>query len=1541
MNAAHDQSPVSPQAPSGLEIAIVGMAGRFPGAPDVATFWQRIHDGVESVKTYSDAELEALGVPETLRSDPDYVKAGVPLDGHDLFDAEFFGFTPREAEQLDPQQRLFLESAWACLEHAGCDPAQWTGKVGVYAGEGPGVYLMRHLLPSAGLDAGSGIADVLGLMGANAPSSLCARVAYKLDLRGPAVSVQTACSTSLMAVHMACQSLLGHECDMALAGGVWLNLLQQGGYRHQAGAILSPDGHCRAFDAEAAGTVIGSGVGVVALKRLEDALRDGDTVHAVIKGSAANNDGAAKVGFTAPSVDGQAEVIRTAQLIAGVSADTIGYVEAHGTGTALGDPIEMAALTQAFRADTDRRGFCAVGSVKTNIGHLDAAAGVAGLIKAAMALKHAVLPPSLHCRQPNPRIDFASSPFYVNTQTAPWPRGSFPRRAGVSSFGIGGTNVHLVLEEASAALASAGERPRERAGEVMRGTAEPDWEVLPLSARSEAALQAQRRQLALHLRGAAPAPLADIAHTLQCGRRAWSWRMAVAAHEAGLAAQRLEAPFPAPVHVAAGAPEVVFLFPGSGAQHVAMAQMLDRRSAVFRQALDACAEVLRQETGVDLRALIHPMPGQEMDAAERLTRVEWMQPALFAVEYAIAQWWMSCGVRPALMLGHSLGEYVAACLAGVFSPEDAMRIVVWRSRLMAGLPEGAMTAVPLPASEIAPLLALGCDLAAVNGDGLCVLSGPPAAIGAAEEALRAQGHAPRRLHVAVAMHSRGVEPIVHELERRIATVPRHAPRIPFLSNVTGRPITAEEAMNPAYWGQHLRGTVRFHEGLDAVFAQPGRVVLEVGPGESMAGLARRHAQAASAAGIWASLAHPQQRDRDGQQLAQALAGLWAAGVAIDWPATRGGARRRRVPLPTYPFQRQRFWVEAGAPAHQRAARPTPRQGIYYLPAWQRSAAAPQAAGPGRGDTVLMLGGEELPLARRLAQYLTECGAQVALVGAADAFRRDGARAFALRPGERADHAALWREVGPVSHAFHFWALEDACGAGEGPAWERGYFSLMAMAQGREDAGLSEPLSLTVVVDQAEEVAGSEPLEPGKATVGALARAIGQEMPGMACRVVDVLEPRAGSAAEAQLAEALAGETARPQDEFCVAWRGAQRWVKTWEPAPPPAACAQRLRQGGVVLITGGLGGVGLALARHLGRRHGMRLVLLGRTPLPPHDAWDGLLARTDLPAAQRRRLLQLQAMDADGIEWMAVAADATDPAQWRCALQAVHARFGGVTGVVHAVMEPGGGMLATRTRAEVQAAFAPKLQGTRAMVEALRGEPLDFMLLCSSVASCVGGLGRSDYAAANAWLDAFAVACRRKHPWPVFSVGWDAWRDVGIGADMDVPEGMGLDERTGTEVFDRIVDGPAQPHTVVSVTPIAQRLRALDGLVEALEAAPQTPAPVQDATHARPALSTAYRAPEGGLEEHLAALWTEALGIGGIGADDNLFELGGDSLLAIRLLARVRKAYGVDIHPAAFFKAPTVAELAQHVELRLIEDIEREAAATGAGTPSSVSLQAD
>jgi len=1503
-----------PGEPTGLEIAIVGMAGRFPGADDVDAFWRNIRDGVESIQRFSDEELRARGVPQSVLEEPDYVKAGVRFEGFDQFDAAFFGYAPREAETLDPQQRIFLECAWSSLEHAGCDPARWQGKVGVYAGEGANVYLIRNLLPSFDLGAHSGIADLLGLMSGNSGGSLCTRVAYKLDLRGPAVSVQTACSTSLTAVHTACQALLAHDCDMALAGGVWLDLLPEGGYRWQAGAILSPDGHCRAFDADAAGTVIGSGAGVVVLKRLDEALRDGDTIHAVIKGTAANNDGSAKVGFTAPSVDGQAEVIRAAQLIAGVSADTIGYVETHGTGTTLGDPIEIAALTQAFRADTERRGFCAVGSVKTNIGHLDAAAGVAGLIKATMALKHGVLPPSLHFKKPNPQIDFASSPFYVNAQRQPWAEGRTPRRAGVSSFGIGGTNVHVVLEEA----------PRVRSAQ---GKASP-WQVLPLSAKDAGALKEGRERLALHLRESGEEQsLADVAFTLQEGRKPFAWRSAVVANQPAMAAEMLAAPpalAPKPVTTT---PEVVFLFPGSGTQHALMGADLYRESTVFREEMDRCFVLLRKDSGVDLQPLLFPPAGGESAANERLLRVEFAQPALFVVGYAMARWWMHCGVKPALMLGHSLGEYVAACLAGVFSLQDALRIVAARGRLLQTVVPGAMTAVSLSEKELAPWLAMGCDLAAVNGEALCVLSGPVDAIERVEEALRAKQHVPRRLHVSIAFHSRLVDPVVAELERVVAAVPRSAPAIPFLSNASGKPITAKEATDPAYWGRHLRSAVRFAEGLREIFATPGRAVLEVGPGETLAGLARLHADCTSAAGIWASQAHPQQLARNAPQLANAVAGLWTVGVDIDWAACRNGESRRRVPLPTYAFRRQRFWVDLAAASQQPAqAGPT---SPFYVPAWKRTALPPHAEQPtvARTGCTLILG-DVGSFTDRLARTLRGQGVPVVVALRGKAFARTAALQYTLQPAERADHARLLREAeaeaGAVTQVFHLWSLDAGRpAASQAEVFERGYFSLLALAQALDDAGGSQcaPLALTVIADGIEDVAGTEALSPEKATLRGLAKVLGQESPSIACRIVDVVLPAPESAAESELARRVVEEAAASHDEAVIAYRGPHRWTKGYEALPADTPGVQRLRKGGVYLITGGLGGVGLALARHLGKAWQARLVLLGRTSVPERSEWARLAEAADQPLALRRRLQQLIELETAGIEVLTVAADVTDPAQLRSALAAVHARFGAVNGVVHAVIEPEHGMVSQRTQAQVEAAFAPKVAGTRALLDAVTSEPLDFVLFCSSIATLLGGLGLSDYAAANDYLDAFASAHRRSSALPVFSVNWDAWRDVGAAAGKDMPDGMGLDERAGVLAFERIVNGPDLPQVVVSASPLAPRLRPLRGLLDAMDDEPEAAAPAR-AGHPRPVLQTAFVAPEGDLEEGLAELWTEALGIAPVGVNDNLFELGGDSLLAIRLLSKVRKAYGVDLAPAAFFKAPTVAELAALVELRLIEDIE-------------------
>src|SRR5687768_15320731 len=876
------------------EIAVVGLSGRFPGAQNLEEFWNRLCEGAELVTFFSDEELLRRGADRTALEDPHYVKAEAVLEDVELFDASFFGFTPREAETLDPQHRLFLEESWTALESAGYNSETYQGRVGVFAGESLNTYFLHNLYPNRKLLESLGASQVVI---ANDRDYLATQVSFRLNLKGPGLSVQTACSTSLVAVHLACQSLLSRECDMALAGGVSVGFPQGLGGHYQEGGIISPDGHCRAFDAKARGTVKGSGVGVVVLKRLADALNDGDTIHAVIKGSAINNDGAVKVGYTAPAVEGQASVIEEALALASIEPETIGYVEAHGTGTALGDPIEIAALTQAFRTGTQATGFCAVGSVKTNIGHLDAAAGIAGLIKTILTLEHKQIPPSLHFEQPNPNIDFINSPFFVNTELRFWDTTETPRRAGVSSFGIGGTNAHVVLEEAPASASS---------------SSSSSHHLLVLSARTQPALVQATNNLAMYLKGRRSLDLADVAYTLSAGRREFEHRLAVVCRDREGALATLSAPDRS--RVLTGAPRhakrpVAFMFPGQGAQYVGMGRELYESEPVFRSELDHCAELLRSSLKVDLREIIYAKDLSPEESTARLADTHFAQPALFVVEYALAKLWMSWGVVPQAMIGHSIGEYVAACLAGVFSLEDALRLVAARGEIMQRQPRGAMLAVSLTAQEIEAVLSEHISLAAVNSPSLCVLSGTIDAIEHLERQLSRDGVICRRLHTSHAFHSAMMKPAMEEFAAVIRGVTRHAPQIPFLSNVTGHWITEAEAVDPSYWARHLREPVQFSQGLAVLLNDPAIVLLEVGPGQTLCALAGQQPGDAADRVALASLRPAKGDQSEVEFLRKTVGRLWLAGVEIDWRSFYAGQQRRRVPLPSYPFERRRYWID--------------------------------------------------------------------------------------------------------------------------------------------------------------------------------------------------------------------------------------------------------------------------------------------------------------------------------------------------------------------------------------------------------------------------------------------------------------------------------------------------------------------------------------------------------------------------------------------------------------------------------------------------------
>ncbi|MEG4005587.1 type I polyketide synthase [Microcoleus sp. Pol11C1] len=893
-------------------IAIIGMAGRFPGAKNVDEFWRNLCDGVESISSFSDEELMDEGIEGSSLNDSNYVKAGFVLDDIDMFDASFFGMLAKEAEITDPQHRLFLECAWEALENAGYDPERYAGLAGVYAGANLSTYLLNNIISNRDLLQSLGYLPI-GI--GNNQDFLATRISYKLNLQGPSINVNTACSTSLVAVHSACRGLLSYECDLALAGGVSIQVPQKQGYFYQESGIFSPDARTRAFDAKAGGTTFGNGLGIVVLKRLEDALADGDRIYAVIKGSAINNDGSAKVSYTAPSVSGQAKVIAQAQAIAHFAPETITYIETHGTGTSLGDPIEIRALQEVFESQTKKKGFCAIGSVKTNVSHLNTAAGITGLIKTILALKHQKIPASLHFEKPNPEIDFSNSPFYVNTTLREWKTEGMPRRAGVSSFGIGGTNAHVVLEEA----------PNLERGRKVAGEKERKYQLLVLSAKTSSALETATANLAAHLKQHPELNLADVAYTLQVGRKVFDYRRMLVCQNIDDAVQALAikseengnkkiliTDISHSHHEESGNRPVVFMFSGQGVQYANMAQELYQTESTFTRAIDDCCELLIPHLGIDLRTVLYPSEVGEEEAAQQLKQTYITQPVLFIIEYALAQLWMSWGVLPEAAIGHSIGEYVAATLAGVFSLEDALILVATRGRLMQQLPPGAMLAVPLSEKEIE--LSEELSLAVINAPSLCVVSGSIKAVDELQKRLMETGLDCRRLHTSHAFHSDMMEPIIEPFIAEVRKVKLKAPQIPFISNVTGTWITEMEATDPNYWGKHLRQTVRFADGIAELLKEPKRILLEVGPGRTLSTFARDCLEENTQTIVLSSLRHPKDRLSDIEFLLKALGRLWLAGVSVNWSEFYRHERRDRIPLPTYPFERKRYWIEHSNPA---------------------------------------------------------------------------------------------------------------------------------------------------------------------------------------------------------------------------------------------------------------------------------------------------------------------------------------------------------------------------------------------------------------------------------------------------------------------------------------------------------------------------------------------------------------------------------------------------------------------------------------------------
>ena len=1349
--------PSAPVPVAETDIAIVGMAAHLPGAGDVATFWSNLRDGIESIRSLSEEDLIKAGETAARMAKPNYVPSAATLEGFEGFDAEFFGFSPKEAAILDPQHRQFLEVAWEALEEAGHPPEKFPGRIGVWAGCGMGSYFYFNLCSNRDLVDQTGM-FLLRHTG-NDKDFLATRVSHILDLKGPSINIQTACSTSLVAVHYAGQALLNGECDMALAGGVTIEMPHARGYLYQEGEILSPDGHCHAFDHRAQGTVFGSGAGCVVLRRLSDALRDGDHIWAVIKGTAVNNDGAAKAGYLAPSVDGQAACIAEAQAIAGVTGDQVGYVECHGTGTYLGDPIEVAALTSAFRETTDAVGSCKIGSVKTNIGHLDTAAGVAGLIKVALSLHHHQIPPSLGFEKPNPGIDFETSPFRVNARLSDWTSDG-PRFGGVNSLGVGGTNAHAVLQEA----------PQIAASEAS------DWPFQPLilSARSKSALDGQAERLAAHLRAHPEQPLADVAWTLKEGRRTFEKRRVIVAETHEEAAALLQGGDSRRVfnHDWLGDnPDVVFMFPGGGAQYAGMARDLYETEPVFADWMDQGLSVLEPKLDYDIRALWLPKAGEEAAANERLKKPSVQLPLILITEFALAKLFESWGVEPSALVGHSMGENTAAALAGVMSFEDAIGLVLLRGQLFDTVPAGGMLSVPMSETDLRPHLGPNHDVASDNAPGLCVISGPDSGLRDLAHKLADLGIETQRIAIDIAAHSRMLEPILDRFGAYLRSIPLNPPRLPILSNATGQPLTHAQATDPAYWVKHLRNTVNFRACMQTLMQVPNRVYVEMGPGRALSSLAQANGVAAGQ--VVPALRHPEQKMADDAWHMAALVRLWACGVAIDWPQIWGEARRNRVSLPTYAFQRKPYFIEAAKGQTLDAiALPARIDDVAqwgWRPHWKPQAAdidITELAEVGAQNWLIFADADGL--GAKVAQKLRKAGHGVTTVRAGDTFARDGEGGYILSPERgREGYDLLIRDLvsnGTVpTRVLHLWlaARKEQFRPGSSLLHrniEQGFYSLMFLGQAMAEENLPKPLHLTAVTMGAAQVRVEPLVYPEKAMALGPVRVIPRELPGISARLLDLpMDISVDEGADAVIEEALSS------GESVGALRRGRRFVQDWRKVPLDVRSLD-LPRGAHVLLTGGFGGIGMTVAEDLVRRHGVKLTLIARSNLPERGLWPRLLDKAAPGDAVARRILSVQRLEALGAKILIARADVANLVEMQAAKQRAEDQFGPVHTLIHAAGVYDDGPILSKTSAEVEEVFAPKLHGLQIIDRLFPDGALTHLVLFSSTSTATGPAGQIDYVAANEYLNAWAKS-RSGSKTKVTAINWGIWQGVGMAAE--------------------------------------------------------------------------------------------------------------------------------------------------------------------------------
>lgn len=1499
------------------KIAVIGLSCRFPGANSVADFWQNLLEKKVAMSVAGKDIVGSATLDLRLTNQPNYIPAVYSIDDAEKFDASFFYLSAKEAEKMDPQLRVFLQETWRALEHSGYNSENFEGAIGVFASGLSSSYLLANLLPSKEHYHGDVhllLQDMIARMG-NDPNYLATRTAYHLNLTGPSVSVQTACSSSLVAVHLAAEALLSGQCDIALAGGVSIRYPSKAGYIYQADGILSADGYCRPFDAKASGTVFGDGCGVIVLKRLEDAINDRDTIHAVIDGSAIGNDGANRAGYTAPGVNGQISVLEQALSVSGLEKIDVDYIEAHGTGTLMGDPIEVSALNQVYGQQLDR--VVHLGSVKGNIGHLSVASGIAGLIKCILMLKNRQLVATANFESPNAQCQFDSTPFIVATEACDWQKIQGRRVAAVSSFGMGGTNTHVLLSEAPEVSELAGDD---------RG-----FHLIPLSAKSPQALGIATEN-AIKMLETTDMDLADIAYTYAVGRRTFNYRNLILATDRQQAIAALSKLLPAKMLTGDGQPSkknIVFMFSGQGAQYINMALECYERDPVFRQVVDDCSKKLEPELALDLREILWPKRFPTTGDITRINQTQYTQPALFVIEYALNRLWASWGIHANALIGHSIGEYVAACIAGVFSLDDALKIVANRGRLVQQLPPGSMAAVQLPKNKLLALLPAGVDIAAVNEPNACTVAGPKEAVSAFIAEASLQGIAVREIPTSHAFHSAMMDPAQDALKQVLRGITLSSPRTPIISNLTGAWLTDAQATDPQYWAEHLRNTVEFAAGIQTLLAMDvEQIFIEMGPGQTLASFVRRHPDKETNHSVFTSLGRVKKPEEEYQNLLTTFGRLWLNGHELSWIPFYGQQQRQRVPLPTYPFEEKLYLAEPDAgyltAQVQTSDRKQPIENWCYQPIWQQSGTYSQAEN--EWPTSYLVLADDSMLTEELTRQLTATGRQITLVRKGENYAAISEREFTLQPHSKDDFTLLFETLGQ-QHALpdvivQCWGESLPVAGLSRDLFERaqyfGAYTIVAVTQALGILNITQPIRYLMTTRDAYSVIGDEQLRPEQSTAAVLSRVQSQEYAHIDGRVVDLSESvSAENAASALLFESI---VAAPR-EYAVAYRKKTRWIQTMKRVEQPETWAfekhTRLEQRGRYLITGGLGEIGSTLATMLAEKYQARITLLVREQMPERNQWDGYLQVNNPDDLIYRRINTVRRLESIGGEVLIVRADIANEQEVQNAVDQATEHFSGLDGVIHAAGLPGeiwDRTIANAGLDEVRWHYQTKAYGVQVLARVLKPLTPKFVLFISSIASMLGGLRLGPYGAANHYMDNMAALLNETQPDTFWvAIDWDVWQHHQDEKRENSALGMMMDERTvlpaqGLETIERVL-AMNNIHQI-SVSTWDMEVRADRWIkLTSLQAGGE---------HID---STAVYMSGVSTDLDILALLQNTLGNENLGMEDDFFEAGGDSLVSVQILAKVREIYAVDVSLADFLSEPTASNLAFMVDSKFkIED---------------------